>query len=275
MAFSSSIRCRKATFDGSRTYVMGVVNATPDSFSDGGTYDPVAQGLALSAEGADLIDVGGESTRPGSEGVDARTEVARVLPVIEALASLPVPISIDTSKAEVARAALAAGAELVNDVTGGMADPELLSVCAQAGVPLVLGHLRGTPRTMQVNIVYTDVFEEVAAELARSIEIARAAGVTQIVADPGIGFGKSVEHNLTLLARAGELSARLSVPVMVGPSRKSFLKALVDLPVDKRLFPTLGASVAAAVRGADFVRVHDVAAHRQALAVADRVRAAS
>ncbi|MSP60654.1 MAG: dihydropteroate synthase [Myxococcales bacterium] len=256
---------------------MGVINVTPDSFSDGGRFldsaSAIAHGEQLAREGADLVDVGGESTRPGAEPVDAATEIARVVPVIRGLAArLRIPIAIDTCKAAVAEAALQAGAEVVNDVSGGRLDPRILDVAARAEVPLIVGHLRGLPATMQRGIAFHDLFAEVAEELELAIAAARAAGVAQIIADPGIGFGKTVGHNLALLRRAGELSLRLGVPVMVGPSRKAFLGALTLQPLAERLAPTLGAVVAAAMSGADFVRVHDVAAARLALAVADAVR---
>jgi dihydropteroate synthase len=274
--FLSPIHCLRATFDGSRTWVMGVVNVTPDSFSDGGRFAgveaAVAEARRLVDEGADLVDVGGESTRPGATPVDEGTELGRVVPVIEALASVVgVPLSVDTRRGAVARAALAAGASLVNDVSGGR-DPSLLAAAAAANAPLVVGHLRGEPQTMQRGIHFDALLDEVASELAARVAAARAAGVTQLIVDPGIGFGKTTAHNLELLGRAGELSRRLGLPVMVGPSRKRFLGELagVDAAAD-RLFPSVGAAVAAALRGADFVRVHDVRAVRQALSVADAV----
>ena len=275
MAFLSPIRCRRAVFDGTRTWVMGIVNVTPDSFSDGGLHADVdaavAHGLRLVAEGADILDVGGESTRPGAPPVDEAIEIARVVPVIARLVrEAAVPVSVDTRKGGVAQAALDAGAELCNDVTGGR-DPALLQAVAEAGVPLVLGHLRGAPETMQKDIAFGDLFEEVTAELSAQAARADAAGVAQIVADPGIGFGKTAAHNLELLARAGELSSRLGLPVMIGASRKAFLGQLTGLPVGERLAPSVAAAVCAAMAGADFVRAHDVAATRQALAVADAV----
>src|SRR5262245_29161544 len=202
----SPIHCGSAVFDGARTWVMGVVNVTPDSFSDGGRYvdasDAVAAARRLVAEGADLVDVGGESTRPGAADVDEETELRRVVPVIELLAaSCPVPLSVDTRKGAVARAALAAGASMVNDVSGGR-DPSLLEAVAAAGAPVVLGHLRGGPRTMQAEVRFDALFEEVVAELAERVAAARAAAVGQIIVDPGIGFGKTTAHNLELLARA-------------------------------------------------------------------------
>ena len=279
MAFSSPIRCGSTVLGGERTYVMGVLNVTPDSFSDGGQYldgqAAVVRGRRLGEEGADLLDIGGESTRPGAEPADEATERARVVPVIAALAeTLPIPISVDTRKAAVAEAALTVGAAVVNDVSGGRHDPRLLEVCARFGAPLILGHLRGDPATMQGQIRFDDLFAEVAAELATQIELARAAGVTALIADPGIGFGKTTAQNLILLARAGDLSRQLGVPILVGPSRKRFLGELCGLPVGERLAPTLGAVVAAACYGADLVRVHDVAAARHALTVADAIRRA-
>ena len=276
MAFASPIHCRRATFDGSRTYVVGVVNVTPDSFSDGGRFlrpeHAVAHGVRLAEEGADILDVGGESTRPGYTPVDARVERERVVPVIAELARrVRVPISVDTAKAEVAEAAVEAGAELVNDVTGH-AEPALWALCARAGAALVVGHWRRDGEES-----HRALFDEVARELDRDLDGARRAGVAGLIADPGLGFGKTGAHNLALLARAGELSQRLSAPVMVGPSRKRFLGELLGgRPAEERDAATVGACVAAAMRGADFVRVHDVRAVRDALAVADAVgRAAS
>jgi dihydropteroate synthase len=271
MAFASPILCKRATFDGSRTYVVGVVNVTPDSFSDGGRYlEPeraVAHGLELAASGADILDVGGESTRPGATPVDATVERERVVPVIAELARrVEVPISVDTAKPEVAEAALAVGADLVNDVSGHD-QPALWDLCARAGAALVVGHWRRDGEA-----THRALFDEVARELDADLGAARRAGVTRLIADPGLGFGKTAAHNLELLARAGELSARLGAPVMVGPSRKRFLGALTGRPPAERDAATVGACVAAAMRGADFVRVHDVRAVRDALAAADAVR---
>jgi dihydropteroate synthase len=263
---------------GERTHIMGVLNVTPDSFSDGGrfasTERAVAQGLALAEAGADLLDIGGESTRPGAAGVAADDELARVLPVIEQLrARTAVPLSIDTAKSAVARAALAAGAILVNDVTG-FSDPGLPPVTAAAGAAVCLMHMQGTPRTMQTDPRYDDVVAEVLEALAAAVARAEAAGIprSRIWVDPGIGFGKTAGHNLFLLRHLRELRL-LGCPVLVGPSRKSFLGALSGgLPPDQRLPGTLGSVAAAAVLGgADVVRVHDVAETRQALAVADAI----
>jgi len=257
--------------------VMGIVNVTPDSFSDGGLFlDPeqaISHGLELTAEGADILDVGGESTRPGARAVSATTELERTRPVVEALAAAGgPPVSIDTSKAEVARAALDSGATIVNDVTALRADPELGDLCAERDCGLVLMHMLGTPRTMQRNPTYGDVVDEVRAFLAERIEVAVAAGVAEqrIWIDPGIGFGKTVEHNLALLRSLGELR-ELGRPIVIGTSRKSFLGAITGREVDRRLGGSVASNVIALATGAEIFRVHDVLAARQALDVAETV----
>jgi dihydropteroate synthase len=264
---------------GTRTFLMGVVNVTPDSFSDGGRYATVeaavAQGEALAKSGADLLDIGGESTRPGAEPVPIQVELERVLPVLDSLrARIDVPLSIDTRKAAVARRALAAGASLVNDVSGLAHDPELAAVVAEGGAALCLMHMQGTPRTMQADPKYDDVVAEVLEGLAASTDRAVAAGVprSQLWVDPGIGFGKTTGHNLFLLRHLAELRV-LRAPVLVGTSRKRFLGALAGgRPPEQRLPGTLASVAAVAVlRGADVVRVHDVAEAKDALAVADAV----
>ncbi len=264
---------------GERTHVMGVLNVTPDSFSDGGRHlereAAVRQGQALAEAGADLIDIGGESTRPGAGVVPAQVELERVLPVIEGLrATIEVPLSIDTRKAEVAAQALRAGAVLVNDVSGLGHDPGLAGAVAEAGAALVLMHIQGTPETMQVDPRYDDLVGEVITSLAAGIERALAAGVQRdrIWVDPGIGFGKTVGHNLFLLRHLAELRV-LGAPILVGTSRKRFLGVLAGgIPPEQRLPGSLASIAAtAALRGADVVRVHDVAAVRQALAVADAI----
>jgi dihydropteroate synthase len=259
---------------------MGVVNVTPDSFSDGGRFlapeAAVARAERLAAEGADLLDVGGESTRPGSAGVDADEEARRVVPVVEALRArgCPLPISVDTAKPEVARAALRAGADLVNDVTG-LRDPEMRRLVAAAGVPAVLMHMRGTPADMQRHARYRDVVGEVAAELEAAMAEAVRAGVAEerIVLDPGIGFAKTPEQSLALLAGLPRLRA-LGRPLLVGPSRKSFIGAVTGAPVEARLPGTLAAVAACVLAGVEFLRVHDVAEARQAALVAAAVRGA-
>ncbi len=255
--------------------IAGVLNCTPDSFSDGGQFLSAAaaidQGLRMAEEGADWIDVGGESTRPGSVPVPEDEEQRRVVPVIAGLrARLParVRISVDTYKSGTAREALRAGAAIVNDVSGGRLDPELLTVAAQAGAAVVLGHLRGAPATMMENVSFADVVGEVTGELAGRIADARRAGCGEIWADPGIGFGKRIEHNLALLRGLPAVCARVGVPVMVGVSRKAFIGQLTGKPPGQRLFGTAAALTASVLGGASAVRVHDVAAARDVVAVA-------
>jgi dihydropteroate synthase len=256
--------------------VMGVINVTPDSFSDGGLYlDPaaaIAHGLALADEGAAILDVGGESTRPRSEPVPAAEELRRVLPVIEGLvaAGVGAQISVDTSKAAVAAAAVAVGATMVNDVTGFRADAEMASVVAASQADCVLMHMLGTPRTMQDDPRYDDdVVSEITAFLEERIAFAVSAGVAEerILVDPGIGFGKTAAHNLELINRIGEL-ATLGRPVVIGTSRKSFLGRLTGRVTDDRLAGTIATNVLAYERGARVFRVHDVAPVHDALAVA-------
>jgi dihydropteroate synthase len=268
-------------FDGPGPFVMGIVNATPDSFSDGGRHADapaaVARALRLADEGADLVDLGGESTRPGAPEVPAAAEIRRVVPVIEALRArgFPLPISIDTRKAAVARAALDAGADLVNDVSA-LSDPALAAVVAGARVPVVLMHMRGTPADMQSRAVYDDVAREVAAELAAALARAEAAGVaTELtILDPGLGFAKTAEQSLELLARLGELRA-LGRPLLVGPSRKSFIGKVTGAAVGDRLPGTLAAVSACVLAGVEILRVHDVAEARQAAAIAAAIRDAA
>jgi dihydropteroate synthase len=255
---------------------MGVVNVTPDSFSDSGLFlEPeaaIAHGRQLAAEGAAILDVGGESTRPGAEPVSAEEELARVGPVVSGLAGGEAEVSIDTSKLPVAEAALAAGAGIVNDITALRADPAIAGLCAEHGAGLVLMHMQGEPRTMQENPRYDDVVDEVKAFLAERLSVALREGVAEegIWLDPGIGFGKTLEHNLELLRRLGELTA-LGRPIVVGASRKSFIAAIDGSPVDQRLGGTIAASVLAVAAGADVVRVHEVAEMAQALRVADAI----
>jgi dihydropteroate synthase len=252
---------------------MGIVNVTPDSFSDGGLFldaeRAIAHGRQLVADGADILDIGGESTRPGAEAVSVELELERVGPVVEALAAADGPgarVSIDTSKAAVAAAALDAGAAIVNDVTALRADPELAALCGDRDCAVVLMHMLGDPRTMQDDPRYEDVVTEVRAFLAERIEAALAAGIGEdrIWVDPGIGFGKTVEHNLELLRRLEEFN-ELGRPIVVGASRKRFLGSLTGREVDERLGGTVAANVFALAGGADVFRVHDVAEARQAL----------
>jgi dihydropteroate synthase len=255
---------------------MGVINVTPDSFSDGGEFlDPARaaeHGRELISAGADLVDVGGESTRPGAEPVPAAEELRRVEPVVAALAGGGVAISIDTAKAAVAEAALDAGAEVVNDVTAFRAEPDLAGLCADRSAGVVLMHMRGTPRTMQDDPVYDDVVDEVRAFLADRVEFAVGEGIEadRIWVDPGIGFGKTVDHNLELLARLGELSD-LGRPILVGTSRKSFIGRITGRDVNGRLGGTIASCVLAYANGAAMVRVHDVGPVREALHVAEAI----
>jgi dihydropteroate synthase len=262
---------------GERTLLMGVLNVTPDSFSDGGRYlgerAAVDRGMAMVDEGADLVDVGGESTRPGSEPVRVGEELERIIPVIERLAAhVPVPISVDTRRAEVARAALDVGATIVNDVTAGR-DPEMFDVVRGARAGYVMMHMLGEPKTMQEDPHYDDVVGEVTEHLRERIEAAGLAGIEtdRLAVDPGIGFGKNVEHNLALLHHVGALAA-LGRPVVYGPSRKRFIGALLDgAAEDERLEGTIGVAAWLAARGAHVIRVHDVLEVGRALRVVDAI----
>ncbi len=256
---------------GFRPLVMGIVNVTPDSFSDGGRFlDPsvaVEHGLRLIAEGADLLDIGGESTRPGSEPVPTDEELRRVLPVVRELAKRSaVPISVDTAKAVVAQACLDAGAVIVNDVTGLLGDPNMVPVCAAAGAGVVVMHMRGTPATMQADPHYADVSAEVGDYLAARLDALEAAGIPRdrVTLDPGIGFGKTLDHTLQQLARLGEYR-RFGRPVVLGVSRKGFLGQVTGRPRPDRVAGTLAVNCFAVAAGAAHVlRVHDVAPHRDA-----------
>ena len=259
--------------------IVGVLNCTPDSFSDGGRFASVAEAVAAGArmaeEGANWIDVGGESTRPGAAPVSAADEQARVLPVIDGLRRAVPPsvrISIDTYKATTARAAVAAGASVINDVSGGRLDPEIMGVAAETGAGIVLGHLRGVPATMMDEVAFRDVVDEVGAELADRLAAARAAGCYETWVDPAIGFGKRMEHNLALLNALPALHARLDVPVMVGVSRKAFIGQLTGKPAAERIFGTAAAVTVAVMGGAAAVRVHDVAQMRDVVRVAEALR---
>jgi dihydropteroate synthase len=249
---------------GRRTHLMGIVNVTPDSFSDGGKFATadaaVAQGEKLVAAGASILDVGGESTRPGAEPVGAEEEKRRVLPVVAALAKkLKVPLSIDTTKAEVARAALDAGAAMVNDISGLRGDPGMAALVAERGVPAVVMHMKGTPRTMQQSPKYSDPVAEICGWLRESLAAAGKAGIPEekLIVDPGIGFGKTMEHNLEILARLREFRT-LGRPLLVGVSRKSFLGKLTGLEAPDRALPSAGAAAWCIAQGADILRVHDV-----------------
>jgi dihydropteroate synthase len=261
-----------------RTLIMGVLNVTPDSFSDGGRYvrpdDAVARGLALETEGADIIDIGGESTRPGAGPVSADEETGRVLPVIRGIrAKSSVPISIDTTKAAVAREALAAGADMVNDISGFTFDPALPALIAEADVPCVVMHTSGRPAVMQEHTAYDDLLYDIVNHLKKAADLGRSLGIgrDRIIVDPGIGFGKTPRDSMKLLKNL-QVFQSLGYPVLVGPSRKSFLGAVLNVPAESRLHGT-AASVAIAVwNGAALVRVHDVREMKQVVMVADAIK---
>jgi dihydropteroate synthase len=262
-----------------RTSIMGILNVTPDSFSDGGLFfhkeRAVEQALRMEEEGADIIDVGGESTRPGAEKVSVQEEIERVVPVVEAIAgAVNIPISIDTCKAHVAEAALTAGASLINDISGLRFDPEMAKIAAKYDVPVVIMHIRGTPEDMQKNPVYEALIPEIIAYMHRSIEIARKAGIpdNRIIIDPGIGFGKTVEHNLEIINRLEEFRG-FEKPILLGHSRKSFIgKLLGDLPVTERLEGTAAAAAIGIFNGANIVRVHDVKEMVRVAKIADGIK---
>ena len=263
---------------GERTLVMGVLNVTPDSFSDGGLYldaeEAVARALAMERAGADILDIGGESTRPGSKGISAKEELRRILPVLEKLRGhIKIPISVDTSKAEVAEAAADAGAEILNDVTALRADPRLTEIALRRKLPIILMHMRGEPRSMQKKPFARNVMRDVTTGLRRAVATARRAGISksQIVLDPGIGFGKSGTQNYQLLQKLPEF-ARMGFPLLVGTSRKGFLgKALGGVPENQRVWGTAATVAASILGGAHIVRVHDVAEMVQVARVADAI----
>jgi len=266
---------RKLSLD--RTLIMGVLNVTPDSFSDGGLFlrpdDALRRAEEMASEGADLIDIGGESSRPGAEPVPLEEELRRVLPVVREVARrLPLPISVDTYKAEVARKALEEGASIVNDISALRFDPKMAEVVADHRAPVVLMHMKGTPRDMQRNPYYEDVVGEVEAFLKERRKAAVRAGIPEgnIILDPGIGFGKRVEDNLQLLKHLDRLVA-LGNPVLVGTSRKSFIGAVLDLPVEERLEGTLATLVLAVAKGAKLLRVHDVRPAVRAVRMAEAI----
>jgi dihydropteroate synthase len=263
---------------GKRTCIMGVLNVTPDSFSDGGDFiskdNAIAQAQSMIAAGVDIIDIGGQSTRPSAEQISLAEECDRVIPVLQAIRSITdVAISVDTTRTQVAKASIEAGADIINDISGGTFDPEILKVVALSGVPIILMHIRGTPQTMQKLTNYNDVIIEIKSFLAAQIDKAINAGINaeKIIIDPGIGFAKNYEQNLEIFRRLSELR-QLNCPILVGASRKSFIGRILNQPDPKqRIWGTAAACCAAIFNGADIIRVHDVKEMREVSLVADAI----
>lgn len=261
-----------------KTLIMGIVNVTPDSFSDGGSFlaadAAVYHAKRMVEEGADLLDLGGESSRPGAEPVSAAEEWNRIHPVLDRLLrEVTVPISIDTYKAETARKALEVGAVIINDITGMTGDPEMMGTVKKAGAGVVIMHMQGAPRTMQEHPVYVDVVKEVTEWLENRMTVAEEAGISpeHVVLDPGIGFGKTFEHNLQLMANLDQL-AEMGRPILVGPSRKAFIGKILDLPVEDRIEGTAAAVALAVWQGAKIVRIHDVKAMTRVVRVVEAIQ---
>jgi len=285
MSSAKSLPSRWHRVSGQTAWIMGVLNCTPDSFSDGGAFvkdqlnidTAVQHALAMVEAGASIVDVGGESTRPGAQVVPVDVEIARTIPVIKQLSQHGITISVDTMKAEVMRRAIEAGATMVNDVTALTGDPESLSVVAEAGVDLCLMHMQGTPETMQQKPAYRHVVVEVSDYLKQRVEVCLKAGIKEssIIVDPGIGFGKRLDDNLDLIAGIEMLKSNLGLPVLMGVSRKSFLGAITGANVDSREVETAAAVSICAYAGADLLRVHDVETQMRAASVGSRLRDAS
>lgn len=267
----------RSTFNwGQKTYIMGILNVTPDSFSDGGQFNTLESAIAqadhMIQNGADILDIGGQSTRPNAEEISLQAELDRVIPIIEAIRqNFEIPISVDTTRAVVAKHAIAAGADLINDISGAVFDSEMLSTVGKLGVPIVLMHMRGTPKTMQSLTEYHDLMPEICEFLNTRIESAIAHGITQIIIDPGIGFAKQFDQNLEIIRNLKALQS-LNCPILFGASRKSFIGHILDQPdPQKRVWGTAAACVSAIANGADMVRVHDVTELRDACRVADAI----
>ncbi|MDI7259507.1 MAG: dihydropteroate synthase [Thermodesulfobacteriota bacterium] len=275
------LRLRKQTFTlGKRTLLMGVLNITPDSFSDGGLYfdkeKAIAHGVRMAEEGADIIDIGGESTRPGSKPLEMEEELRRIIPVIESLTKeVDVPISIDTYKSAVAQRAIEAGAEMINDISGLHFDPDLALIAVREDIPIVLMHIRGTPETMQKDVYYESLFSEIIQYLKESIQRAESVGVNpeQVIIDPGIGFGKTLEDNLLIIKNLSEFRV-LGKPILLGTSRKTFIGKILNADPGQRLEGTLSSIAIAVLNGAHIIRCHDVLQAKKTIAVADAIRLA-
>jgi dihydropteroate synthase len=277
MSTLSPIVCKEYTLRFEKTLIMGILNVTPDSFSDGGLFDKVetavAHGKKMVSDGADLIDIGGESTRPGAAPLSEKEELGRILPVLtQLLHEVSAPISIDSYKPHVADTCLKAGAHLINDVTG-MTNPDMRKIVAKHQAPVVLMHMKGTPKTMQQNPTYQDLFGEITAFFREQIIKIRKEGIQQIIIDPGIGFGKALKHNLQVLKHL-DIFKTLGCPICVGPSRKSFIGTITGLSANERLEGTLAAATIAILNGANIVRVHDVKECKRAVQVIDAIRSA-
>lgn len=277
MSTLSPIVCKDYTLRFEKTVLMGILNVTPDSFSDGGLFNDVdtavTYGKKMVTDGADIIDIGGESTRPGATPLSEKEELSRILPVItQLLEEVSVPISIDTYKPHVADVCLKAGAHLINDITG-LINPEIRKVAAKHNAPVVIMHMKGTPKTMQQNPAYQDLLREITTFFQEQTTIARKEGIQHIIIDPGIGFGKTVEHNLQILKHL-EIFKTLHCPICVGPSRKSFIGTITGLSAKERLEGTLAALTISIMNGANIVRVHDVNECNRAIQVIDAIRSA-
>lgn len=277
MVVLQPMACGEYTLSFDRTLIMGVLNVTPDSFSDGGLFfdaeTAVSHAKQMVNDGADIIDVGGESTRPGSAPLSAKEEVQRVLPVVTRLThEVSVPISIDTYKPLVAKACLKAGVHLVNDITG-LVNPDMATIAAEYDTPVIIMHMKGTPKNMQEHPTYHDVIEEINTFFHERITLARNAGIKNVILDPGIGFGKTLEHNLLILKHLDAFTTH-GCPLLVGPSRKSFIGMITGLPAQKRLEGTIAAVTIAVMNGANIVRVHDVCQCKRAIQVIDAIRGA-
>ena len=272
------LRCRGGELRlGMRTLVMGILNCTPDSFSDGGlfrdTAEAIEHGFRMAEEGADILDIGGESSRPGSDPVPLEEELKRAIPVIAGLAEhLTIPISVDTYKAEVAARAIEAGAQMINDISGLLFDPQMPAVAARHDTPVIIMHMQGTPKTMQQAPAYADVMREIIADLRTGLARAAKAGVDpgQVIVDPGIGFGKRLADNLAILNRLDELTV-LERPILIGTSRKSFIGTILDRGVGARTIGTLATVAVSALKGAHIVRVHEVASAKETVTMVDAI----